>query len=398
MQRTKEKKEPKELLIEPAPFLSRALAAGVDFTFIAVISVFGSTLIYRGVADNNAEVKEATKTQENAVLYSHLGKESNGRYLSYTSDEYFEKTEQNYLIIDKLSYFYTVFLAGDETKVVTNEEVCPDYNIPIDVDGEKILPKDYYTVKWFNETVLSLPEEGKTSSVDYFTYQKDGENFDYTKIGTVNEKYIVVDGESTKVEAPTEMVNYVYDKYKDAVTLLQKQQFYQEATQTLNDVNALISFLLRMVSVIIFYLVLPLSLPRGKTLGKLFLRLSLVKPNNEPIKRWQVLPRCALALCVPVFLYLVPNLIAQIIFVMGLLITDIVLLIVLKDKRVLHDLISITAVTEDEPKKKEPKIIARGESDPVIPDVRENEEPIENVETPAETEEKQVENPEKTGE
>ncbi len=111
MVRIKEKKEPKELLIEPATFLTRALAAGVDFTFIAVISVFGSTLIYQGVSNSNAEVKDAIQTQEEAVLYSHLGKKSNGKYLSYTSDEYFEKEGENYLIIDRLSY-YTVFLAG----------------------------------------------------------------------------------------------------------------------------------------------------------------------------------------------------------------------------------------------------------------------------------------------
>lgn len=398
MVRTKEKKEPKELLIEPATFLSRALAAGVDFTFVAVISVFGSTLIYRAVSDNNAQVKEAIKTQESAVLYSHLGKESNGRYLSYTSDEYFKKTGENYLIIDKLSYFYTVFLAGDETRVAVNEKVCPDYNIPLNIDGTEILPKDYYTVEWFNENVLSLPKEGQTSSVDYFAYQMDGENIDYTKIGTVNAKYIVADGEDTKVEATTEMNNYVYDKYRDAVTLLQKQQFYKKVTKTLNDTNALISFLLRMASILIFYLILPLSLPKGKTLGKLFLRLSLVKPNNEPIKRWQVIPRCAIALLLPAFLYLAPNLIAQIIVVMGLLIVDIVLFIVLKDKRTIHDLIALTAVTEDEPKTKAAKIAKRGESDPVIPDVKEEDAPIKNPEEPEVNEEKIEENPEKTEE
>ena len=394
MVRTKEKKEPKELLIEPATFLTRALAAGVDFTFIAVISVFGSTLIYQGVSNSNAEVKDAIQTQEEAVLYSHLGKKSNGKYLSYTSDEYFEKTDENYLIIDKLSYFYTVFLAGDESKVTTNEKVCPDYNIPIDVDGAQILPKDYYTVKWFNENVLSLPLEGHEASVDYFAYQKDGENIDYTKIGTVNEKYIVTEGETTKVEASKDMVNYVYDRYRDAVTLLQKQKFYKGATQYLNDVNSLITFLLRMSAVTIFYLIIPLCLKRGKTLGKLFLRLSLVRPNNEPIKRWQVIPRAALALLLPVILYLIPNIWVQLIVVMGLLIANIILLIVLKDKRVIHDLISLTAVTEDEPKQKNPKVLQRGESDPVVPDVRE-EEPIEN---PEPKEEEIIENPEKTEE
>lgn len=394
MVRTKEKKEPKELLIEPATFLTRALAAGVDFTFIAVISVFGSTLIYQGVSNSNAEVKDAIQTQEEAVLYSHLGKKSNGKYLSYTSDEYFEKEGENYLIIDRLSYFYTVFLAGDELKVTTNEKVCPDYNIPIDVDGAQILPKDYYTVKWFNENVLSLPSEGHEASVDYFAYQKDGENIDYTKIGTVNEKYIVTEGETTKVEASKDMVNYVYDRYKDAVTLLQKQKFYIGATQYLNNVNSLITFLLRMSAVTIFYLILPLCLKRGKTLGKLFLRLSLVRPNNEPIKRWQVIPRAALALLLPVILYLIPNIWIQLIVVMGLLIANIILLIVLKDKRVIHDLISLTAVAEDEPKQKNPKVLQRGESDPVVPDVRE-EEPIEN---PNPKEEEIIENPEKTEE
>ena len=79
---------------------------------------------------------------------------------------------------------------------------------------------------------------------------------------------------------------------------------------------------------------------------------------------------------------------------MGLLIANIILLIVLKDKRVIHDLISLTAVTEDEPKQKNPKVLQRGESDPVVPDVRE-EEPIEN---PNPKEEEIIENPEKTEE
>ena len=340
--------------------MTRFIAALIDFGLVVFLSVFGAAITLKIAQNGDGKLKDNIALESLHVYSTHLGHQgSNNQYLSYTSDEYFEKTETGYCIIDSMSYFYTVYLAGDTEKCTVGHIVAPNANEKMDFDGQTLTPKEYYTVDWFNVNVLGLASGEKVAKNDYFTYQKDvDDNFDYSKIGTVNPKYI----EDDVVKAPEEMIQYVYNEYKNAATVFYNQDYVVDIDNYIDSVQNLVTFLVRLFFVLIIFEVLPLSLNRGKTLGKLLMRLSLVRPDGEPIKRWQVIPRGAIILLVPLFLYLVTNLIAQIAVVMALFIADMIIILVNKNGRmIIHDFIAQTVVTEDPERKKKEKVVATNE-------------------------------------
>ena len=333
--------------IQPASFLTRFVAAIIDFGLVIVLSVFSSMLIYYAASNSNGKLKNSLAEQNLNISSSHLAKQSSNQYVTYTSDEYFKKTETGYQIIDSLSYFYTVYLAGNTEKASTGDVVSVNADQEMDVNGEKVTPRNYYSIAWFNQNVLELPLEGQTAKYDYFIYQKNGEENDYTKVGTVNPNYIK-DGE---VEASKEMTNFIYDKYKEAVNVLYGQSNMVKYSNYVESINSLISFITRMVFVLVFFEILPLCLKRGKSLGKLLMKLSLVKPDGEDIYRWQVIPRGLLVLAIPLILFLIQNIFIQIGMIAVLFFASMILYLVKKDSRmVLHDLIEQTVVVEDSSK------------------------------------------------
>lgn len=342
--------------INAPSLLTRFLAAIIDFGLVVFLSVFGAAIIYKIAQNTPGKLKDTLTLETLNVSSTHLvNKASNGQYLSYSSDQYFEKTDTGYRIIDSLSYFYTVYLAGDETKVSTGDIVAANANEEIVIDGQTTTPKAYYTMDWFNVNVLGLPKGEQVAKYDYFVYQMDSDNNpDYTKAGTVNPKYIQDD----VVNASDEMVDYIYYQYKDAASLFYEQNFIVEIVDYINGTSALITFLTRLSFALIFFEVLPLSLKRGKTLGKLLMRLSLVKLDGEPIKRWQVIPRGIIIVLIPLLLYLVSNLFIQIGVVAVFFIASSVLFLVNKEHHmILHDYIAQTVVTEDPDKKKQERVI-----------------------------------------
>ena len=115
-----------------------------------------------------------------------------------------------------------------------------------------------------------------------------------------------------------------------------------------DHVNQLTILLFRLSMILIFFEILPLSLKRGKTLGKLCMGISLCRPDGEPSKRWQVLPRSILYFLVPLILYFVNKLYLQIIIIGVIASVDLVLFIVNKKSRmIIHDYLSCTVVKED---------------------------------------------------
>ena len=339
--------------VQPASLLSRFVAAAIDFGLVVILSIFSSMIVYSIVQNSKTKLADTLELETQNISSSHLGKLDKGQYKSYTSDEYFAKTENGYQIIDSLSYFYTIYLAGDEAKASTGDIVAINAKDNMTIDGVTTTPSEYYTVDWFNVNILGLPKGEQVAKYDYFVYQKNGDENDYTKMGTINEKYITETDGAISVNASDEMIEYTYNTYKAAVTLFYAQDYMVGYQNYVDSVNNLIVFICRISFAFIIFEILPLSLVRGKTLGKLLMRMSLVRPNNDSIARWQVIPRGLLILAVPVVLYLIKNLGIQIAIIGVLLVVSIVLFFVNKNSRmVLHDLISQTVVIEDPEKPK----------------------------------------------
>lgn len=362
-----------------APIFTRIVAAAIDLLIVVLTSIVGSFLIYRGAIQTNGNLKESIENQTAHVDSSHLAKNVSGSYYSYESTEYFDQDEAgNYTIINVLSYFYINYLTNNNLD--EGDVGSLDYNKEIDADGVKVIQKDYYTISWFNENVLSLPKPGETSEVDYFAYQKDGENNDYTKIGTVNEKYISkieTAGEVTyKVEMSKEMETYVTGQYKKAIDVLYSQKFFKEWTNKLELTSALITLFTRLFMVLTVYILLPLLLRDGKTLGKLLFKISLSRFDDSPIKKWQVLPRALFFILIPVVMFFVTNSYINMGIFAVLLVASVATMAATKRKTALHDLIARTVVIDDYYKKKmaeQQELDELAESEPILED---EEEPI----------------------
>lgn len=340
--------------LETASLISRIVAFAIDFGLPVVLSVFSSIVIYYGLQSSNTKLANTIALQNENISSSHLAKLEKGKYNTYTSDDYFQKTDNGYLIIDSLSYFYTIYLAGDATKASTGDIVAMNANDEKVIDGVTTTPNAYYTVDWFNTNILGLKNgEHEAKNINYFSYQMNGEDIDYSKIGTINKEYLVEQDGVVTVNASEEMINYIFDIYKQSAKLLYAQDYMVKYQNYIDGVNSLVTFICRFSFALIFFEILPLALARGKSLGKLLMRLSLVRPNNDPISRWQVIPRGLIILLIPVALYLIQNLFIQIGIVAVLLLVSIILYFVNKNTRmVLHDLISQTVVIEDPEKRR----------------------------------------------
>jgi uncharacterized RDD family membrane protein YckC len=348
-------------VLNKASFMTRLTAFLIDFGLTIFLASFAAGFGYSLYTQNSSEAKEVIAAHELHNQSSHLGHKVDDQFVTYTDAEYFEKTVNgNYLIIESLSYFYTVYMTGDTSKTAPGDTVSEFANELITLeDGTTVLPKDYYTVSWFNENVLSLPKAGIIQTLDYFEYQKDinGDPI-YTEIGTVNQKYIKdkeieENGVTTTVqvvEATSEMIKYIYEKYVAAVNTLNTLPNIISYSTTLINANALITYLVRTVLIAIFFIGFPLMLKKGKTLGKLLMKCSLVRPDGEPIKKWQVIPRGIIITLIPSLLYFVHILLVQVIVLLLLIIASIVLYRTIENNRVIHDLISNTVVNEDAPK------------------------------------------------
>ena len=336
-----------------ASVFTRIVATAIDAFIVVLLSVIGSFFIYRGVLSTNGTLRSYVENQNAHVESSHLAKSTDGSYYSYSSSDYYEQDDDgNYAIIKALSYFYLNYLTnsnleeGDVGSLNFNEEVEPG-----------IAQKDYYTVSWFNENVLKLPKPGETSDVDYFVYQKDGENNDYSKVGTVNEeKYVATieqDGQTTKkVEMSKEMETFTYEAYKKAIDILYGQQFFKNWNNTLELTSSLITLGSRLFMVLIMFVLLPILLKDGKTLGKLLLKVSLMNKNDESIKKWQVPLRALFYILIPVIMFFVTNAYINIGIILVLLIASIAVMALSKKKTALHDLVAGTIVVDDYYKKK----------------------------------------------
>ena len=336
--------------LTPVPFSIRILPSLIDFVIAILLSTLGATLIFLGVLNGNPSLNNEIDFQNEHIRATHLGKENNSSYTYYQSNEYFEKTDKGYLIIDALSYFYTCYMTGN---VPDGELASLTINDEIKVGDQTYIQKDYYTVDWFNENVLGLPKQGEEASKDYYVYQKDvDDNDDYTIIGTVNPKYIEeveVDSEATEaVNAPYEMLEFTYRAYNNAVGTLYKLKYMVDSSNKVARAQNLTLLLTRISVLTIFFVVVPLITKRGKTLGKLIFRLSLVNAaDGSDAAKWKVIPRALLILLTPVTLYFIPNTYIQLIVVLVLVIGTMIVSFTNQKKMCLHDFIAQTYVADD---------------------------------------------------
>ena len=330
--------------LTPAKTFHRFSAAGFDFALFFVLSILFQLLSSFILTQKNLPFGQAYDLQYNHVIAADLSKYVEDRgYISFENDDFYQKEDDNYFIINHLSYYYLSYLTGINLKT--------DYIASLEKDEliEGITKSEYYTVKWFNEKILSLGSDG--SDNDYFTYQKDGDTINFDKIGTLQDKYIeVVDGKETVIKNEN-LYKKTNEIYKSAIKHFYNQKFIKSATNLMNTTNSFIILFSSLIPMIIFYIIIPSLSIFGMTLGKRIMSLILVNDNGFIVKKWQHLLRCIPLLASLIFISFINNLYISIIFCVVLALTSLSFMIFTQKNQAIHDFIARTAVIKNDGKK-----------------------------------------------
>lgn len=303
----------------------------------------------------------------------------------------------DYRVIQSLAYYYCSYLPNQNLRendvvdgVMFGEKYIgspdankgayrPDGSKILDGLGNEILAKDYYTVQWFNENVLELTKKDRIEQIinegstydenDYdsmlFSYQRDSEgNIVYDKVGVPKEKY-----KKMNVLDPSEVEDSEYGQFAYSSTYFTPSgektlyDFFEvkyanalkhfESGPTVFPIRSEIDklthfFVWGMVSaaLLILNVIIPMAIPGGKTLGRLFMGIVIVdRRTGFRAKWWQNLLRTSLTLLIIIMGFAIPYdyVLVPIIVGAGILLIDIILVVINRDKKnSLPDLLSVT--------------------------------------------------------
>lgn len=184
--------------------------------------------------------------------------------------------------------FYLRYMAGNPLE---GEAVSPNAYKALNINGEAVMPKDYYTVEYFNREVLGITQDDPEGDISesYFTYKKDGSgNYLKNEIAIRRDvRYDASVGHKVEITDEAFLSNYEYI-YVNANYYLVSQSFYQNASMpyqfTLQAEIALATF----VSGVLSYIVMPLVLKNGQTLGKKIFGFGLASYDGYKFHTWQL--------------------------------------------------------------------------------------------------------------
>ena len=328
--------------------VARLGAAAIDLAIYILLSFVILTIGGFIIGREGTPFRKANNTISDQIRYSKLAKEDESSgYVAYSDTELLAINDTNEpLIIEKVSYFYCAYLTGEN--VDKNLFASPDKDELIKVKNEAFLPKDYYTISFFNEEILGLPKEGVIDDNRFFKYtQNEGQN-DYAKIGTIKAEFIeeISSGTTTtkRLKNDTELVKKLNAIYNDAIKVFYNQKTVKKANDTINISNAILMLVSTLPSFAIFYLVLPLISPFGQTIGKRILSLGVTDDKGYLIKKWRTALRSVPILGATIYICLINSLYFQLLIPLVLLLISMGFLVFSPSRRCLHDFMAGTTV------------------------------------------------------
>ena len=163
------KKSPLEDVTSPTNF-NRITSGILDFVFFLIVAILVMFVSSKVATRDGSRYHELSLLQNEHYDSCLLTKydEKKG-YIKYEVDDYYQKEDDNFFILNKLSYYYLNYLTGQNVKEGLSPSLDKDIEIK-DENGNMVLPVNLYTVSWFNEKVLGITNTEASSS--YFDYQR----------------------------------------------------------------------------------------------------------------------------------------------------------------------------------------------------------------------------------
>jgi len=246
----------------------------------------------------------------NERISSHLFyKDENGKLDYYKSDSDNEEFK------DALAYFYLVYVPS------TYEE-----------------EKDKFTVSWFNETVLDVEGGG----AEYFTYVKVGEVDDKNQVAVFKDE--AIENEALKKSAN----NYLQTAWITANYNLNHIPSFRKLNNEYSFFVSLGFVISSLISTTLTYVVIPIILKGGKTVGKKVFGLGLADGDGYVLRNPQLLMRVMpidvliLALLIPIW----NSMLTIFIVVLVIFLISFTLVMASPKKSALHDFTARTIVID----------------------------------------------------
>lgn len=307
--------------------------------FLVDIAIFGGLLLgflfgcFRLILNPVADPYRNELEQEQ--INSHLRyKDENGNLQIIASDASFEEYR------DTISYYYMNYLTGVVEVPGTGSRLA---NEPIKNDeGVEISKKDYYTVEWFNKSVLQIkstnPDEDANS---LFTYVKVDGVYDKTKIGVPKDPTKVSSKDVNKHMQSAFLTAYIgsFNELSYVVDLTNKMSFVYSLEFVLSGLFA--GFFT--------YVVAPLIFRQGRTVGKKLFKLALANYEGYEFHNYQLAMRL-MPLVVVLLSFLIPiwNDLFLIILIPSIVfLVSFALAMASPKKAALHDFTARTIVVDD---------------------------------------------------
>lgn len=205
--------------------------------------------------------------------------------LDEKGDKRFYDSTDDYTVFDKqLRYYYLNYLTGEGIEN-PDQNAAPNYKEEMTLeDGSKVLPKDFYTVSWYNQYVYGMNPSDPfgESKVCYFTYQKDADdNPLLDEFGVPqSEEYDAAHNLNN-----TDRVTYMRLKYRSAYNELTNMDFYAKIYHKFSFLNALKGMIPLLVSGVVGYIIVPFFVRNGQTVGKMFFKLGLASMSGYKFDR-----------------------------------------------------------------------------------------------------------------
>jgi len=295
--------------IQKAPIFRRIVAAFLDATVTAflyfLLTTYVCTPIARKVSDYDAKVTDTMQYEVASHLFMFEQQNDAGKYLPIEVKDFTEKLDNNYLQkidetrnvsdftlddhIQHLQYYYTVYLAGDISRVempnpseektfdpVKDKYISPHYLEPI--EGKSRL--EFYSKSYFNVTIMGLPKVGETNTSLYYDYPVNGGTIDYEGIP-------VLKAGADQSKALTD----IKDKLYTATKSFYYCDYMTAARNRINTIQLWCYIPVYVLLFVLFYFVIPIVTKNGQTLGKITMNIAVINKNGYAIKKRQTIYR-----------------------------------------------------------------------------------------------------------
>lgn len=165
-----------------------------------------------------------------------------------------------------------------------------------------VAAKDYYTVSYFNTSIMGLPSDlTKIDVTDETTYKSENGYFKYalnndgTAVDVTKMPVVTSDIDSQIKGGKVDWMNKVYKfflsnenkvasgVYYEAALLLSNQSYLKPLGEAYSHVNWVTNAVCYSIPLVLFFLIIPFATPNGESIGKLVMKTGIAKKNGTKI-------------------------------------------------------------------------------------------------------------------